>query len=174
MKNSELIIALALLYHTKHNGVLEKVLESIKQLEYPKSKIHLIFIDNFSINGAHEIVEDWLNKNGKEYLSIEHLKFSGNVPHLRNICLKKAMEKNCEYIFFIDSDVILIPDAIKRLIKIFNTNEKVFAASLPYFIPIEKDTFFVKIRTKYGKEDLKPLKNVNQHIKYHQLEWVLR
>jgi GT2 family glycosyltransferase len=162
MKSSEPVIALALLYHTKHNGVLEKVLESIKQLEYPKSKIHLILVDNVSTDGAHKIVENWLNKNRKEYLSIEHLILSGNVPHLRNICLKKAIEKKCDYIFFVDSDVILIPDAIERLIKIFNTNEKVFAASLPYFIPIEKDTLFVKIRTKYGKGDLKPLKNVNQ------------
>lgn len=162
MKDSEPIIALALLYHTKHNGVLEKVLESIKQLYYQKSNIHLIFIDNMSTNGAHEVVKNWLSENEKEYLSIEHLRLSGNVPHLRNVCLKIAIEKKCEYIFFVDSDVILVPDAIKRLIKIFDTNKKVFAASLPYFIPIEKDTLFTRIRAKYGKENLKPLKNINQ------------
>lgn len=162
MKNNEPVISLALLYHTKHNGVLEKVLESIKQLDYPKSKIHLIFIDNMSTHEVYEVVKNWLNKNGERYLSIEHHRLGGNVPRLRNVCLKIAMEKKCEYIFFVDSDVILIPDAIKRLIKIFNMDEKVFAASLPYFIPIEKDTLFVRVRIKYGKEHFKPLKNINQ------------
>jgi GT2 family glycosyltransferase len=160
MKNDEPVIAVALLYHTKHDGVLEKVLKGIERLDYPKSKIHLLLIDNFSTDGAYEIVESWINKNREGYFSVDHDRLLGNVPHLRNICLEKAMKKGCEYIFFVDSDVILVPDAIKRLIKIFNTYEKVFAASLPYFVPLEKDTIFVRIRAKYGKGALKHFKIV--------------
>jgi len=162
METNEPVIAVALLYHTKHNGVLEKVLRSIEQLDYPRSKIHLLLIDNFSTDGAHEIVEGWINKNKEGYLSVDHDIVLGNVPHLRNVCLEKAMKKKCEYIFFVDSDVILVPDAIKRLIKIFNTYEKVFAVSLPYIVPLEKDTIFVRIRAKYGKGALKHFKNASQ------------
>jgi len=162
MENSEPVIAVALLYHTKHDGVLEKVLRSIEQLDYPKSKIHLLLIDNFSTDEAHKIVESWLNKSGEGYLSVDHDKVPGNVPHLRNICLEKAMKKGCEYIFFVDSDVILVPDAVRRLIKIFNTDEKIFAASLPYLIPLEKDTIFIRIRAKYGKGALKYFKDTSQ------------
>jgi GT2 family glycosyltransferase len=155
-------IALAMLYHSKHDGVLERVLKSIEQLYYPKSRIHMVLVDNMSTDGAHEVVDAWTQKYGNEYASITHLRLMGNVPHLRNICLKAAMEKECPYIFFVDSDVILVPDTVNRLLDLLRNDDKVFSASLPYFIPPSRDTLFVRARMKYGKGTLAPLERTDK------------
>lgn len=156
-------VAIALLYHGKRGEVLSKVLESISNLEYDKSNTILILVNNRASEETTKVVENWLSRNKDNFKDVIHVELDGNVPKLRNFCLRKAIELSCKYIFFVDSDVILTRDALKRLLKIFETDKdnKVFAASLPYFIPFERDTIFTKIRAKYGLGSLAPLEQTN-------------
>ncbi|MCP8308248.1 MAG: glycosyltransferase [archaeon] len=144
-----------MLYHAGR-GVLNKVLEAIGAIDYQKKRICLIFIDNMSKNGSSDLVDKWLMSEGQKYLEIKHLCEPGNVPCLRNICLNLALEKGCDYLMFVDSDVIITQDSVKRLLELFNLGEDVFISSLPYYAPIERDNLFIRVRMKYGKGALGP------------------
>ncbi|MCP8317506.1 MAG: glycosyltransferase family 2 protein [archaeon] len=154
----EPLIAIAMLYHASR-GVLSKVLEAIDTLDYPKQRIRLIFIDNMSMDGSSDLVSKWLKDKGRKYLETEHLRELGNVPRLRNICLNLALKKGCDYLMFVDSDVLITPDSVKRLLKLFKLGEDVFIGYLPYYVPIERDNLFTRVRMKYGKGALGPLVN---------------
>jgi len=157
-------VAIALLYHKGRDKVLSKVLNSISNLERVNLSIGLILVNNDADNLTEKVVDTWLNKHKIDFENIVHIKLDGNVPILRNFCLKKAMELNYDYIFFVDSDVILTKDSLQRLLNIFDCvdADKIFASSIPYFIPADKDTLFTQIRIKYGKNSLAPLKQTKQ------------
>ncbi|NHV05912.1 MAG: glycosyltransferase family 2 protein [Thaumarchaeota archaeon] len=163
MKSSKKVV-IALLYHKGRSEVLSKVLNSVSNLEKDESNIGLILVNNNADELTEKVVNEWLNVHKKDFKEIVHVKLDGNVPLLRNFCLKKAMELKYDYIFFVDSDVILTRDSLKRLLNIFerNDSDRIFASSLPYFVPIDKDTLFVRVRTKYGKGSLAPLEQTKQ------------
>ncbi|RLE85338.1 MAG: hypothetical protein DRJ67_09030 [Thermoprotei archaeon] len=152
-------VAVAMLYHSKLGCVLGEALEAIYRQDYPKSKIHLILADNMSRDDAHAIVEKWLEKCRRAgYASITHVRVPGNVPHVRNVCLRIAISKGLKLLFFVDSDVILTPDSLRRVVRTFlSSGDRVFVVALPYFIPLENDSLFVRVKVKYGKGPYRPL-----------------
>jgi len=154
----EPLIAIAMLYHASR-GVLSKVLGAIDTLDYPKRRICLILIDNMSIDSSSDLVSKWLKDKGQKYLEIEHRREPGNVPRLRNICLNLALKKGCDYLMFVDSDVLTTPESVKRLLELFKLGEDVFIGYLPCYVPIERDNLFTRVRMKYGKGALGPLVN---------------
>jgi hypothetical protein len=54
-----------MLYHTLKGGSLVEALRSVDQLDYPKERLVLMMIDNYSVDGAFEYVRDWLEQGGK-------------------------------------------------------------------------------------------------------------
>jgi len=163
MKSSKEVV-IALLYHKGRSEVLSKVLSSISNLEKDESNIGLILVNNNADELTEKVVNEWLNTHKKDFKDIVHVKLGGNVPSLRNFCLKKAIELKYDYIFFVDSDVILTKDSLQRLLNVFERGDgdEIFASSLPYFVPIDKDTLFVRVRMKYGKGSLAPLEQTKQ------------
>ncbi|MGB9759995.1 MAG: glycosyltransferase family 2 protein [Thermoproteota archaeon] len=163
MKCSKKVV-IALLYHKGRSEVLSKVLDSISNLERKGSSIGLILVNNNADESTEKVVNDWLNKHQKDFEDIICVKLDGNVPMLRNFCLRKALELKYDYIFFVDSDVILTRDSLQRLLNVFerSDSDKIFASSLPYFVPIDKDTLFTRVRMKYGKGSLAPLEQNKQ------------
>ncbi|MEM0050570.1 MAG: glycosyltransferase family 2 protein [Candidatus Bathyarchaeia archaeon] len=152
-------VAVAILYHGSRWEALRKVLESLSKLEYDKENTMLILVNNKACEETVEIVRKWLVENENNFERTIHVELDGNVPKLRNFCLRKAIELSYSHVFFVDSDVILSRDSLRRLLKIFEHDEenKIFAASLPYYIPLERDTVFTKIRAKYGVGSLATL-----------------
>lgn len=149
---SEPRIAIAMIYHSLRDGALQRALNALGNLDYPKNKIDLILIDNHSRDGAREFVEEWLNKRINEYAKVIHLKEAGNVPHLRNVCLNIALQMGHEFLMFVDSDIILTPDSLRRLLNIYEKREDknfIFAISFPYVTPINKLDLIWRIRIKY-------------------------
>jgi GT2 family glycosyltransferase len=160
--NSYPELAIALLYHSNSFITIKDTLDSIIMLDYPKKKLHLLLIDNMSDEKTKNIVINHVGKYIKEYASCIIITAKGNVPTLRNLCIDIALLKRLKLLFFVDSDVILKPKALKQLIETYNSINKendVFIVSLPYLIPFENETIFYKVREKYGKSFYKVLKD---------------
>lgn len=114
------------------NRVLPSYLESIRNLDYPKDKIHLAFL----INNARDDTYDILNVFREEYLSdyreISLWNIDGLKPgytdgdrykkrdyeafaKIRNTWLSMLSDED-DYIFSVDSDIFPTPNALKRLL----------------------------------------------------------
>jgi GT2 family glycosyltransferase len=121
-----------MLYHTLKGGSLVEALRSVDQLDYPKERLVLMMIDNYSVDGAFEYVRDWLEARREKYMRVVHIRAKGTVPRLRNIGLLTALNMSIKYFSFIESDVIVDKEFLKRLLgvlKEYSGGRMVFSVS---------------------------------------------
>jgi len=84
-------------------------LQSIASLDYPRDRLAVIIVDGGSEDDSVDIARKLLNFYG---LKGEIVVKPCNIPEGRNICISKALETNADYIFFIDSDVVIADKGI--------------------------------------------------------------
>ena len=117
---------------TKNEGdVLEKCLNSIRNLDYPKDKIEVIIVDGHSRDNTVELAK----KYGCKVVFEEF----GTRGGACNLSVRNAKG---EYIAFTDADCVVRKDWMKNLIKHFNSNE-IASVGGPNITP-EDDTEFAK------------------------------
>jgi hypothetical protein len=146
-------IAVCMLYHTKKQR-FESVLKALSNVDYPKSKINLIMIGNNAPPDVQKVVDDWLEPIRSEYASVIHIQAAGRPPHLRNIALKMAMERNLDFLIFNDSDVPFYMDTVRRLLAphLARPNNNIFIVSISKIHVNESQlTFWDRVRWKYDK-----------------------
>jgi len=102
---------------------LPKVLSSIEVLDYPKRKIKIVFVDDYSTDGSYEIIEEWARRVGESgFYKVEVIRAKTNIPQARNICIKH-MEG--ELLLFWDSDVVPPSELLKEMIEALDRNPAV-------------------------------------------------
>ena len=110
---------------------LASYLERIRDLNYPKELIHLSFLLNNSHDDSYEILKTFRNEYLKDYRNISIWDICGinndyqdfrapgrNYQHfadVRNLFLT-MLDSESEYIFSIDSDILLEPETLNRLL----------------------------------------------------------
>lgn len=116
--------------------ILPKYLEHLTNLDYPKSKIKYYFIINNSSDNSQAILEQFQKENKEVYIDfhefkdINHQEHSWNkyklqhMAYMRNKCLQKARELNVEYLFSVDTDVLVDSRVLNHLIK---TDKKIIS-----------------------------------------------
>jgi glycosyltransferase involved in cell wall biosynthesis len=109
---------------------LPRVLESVMQLDYEKKRIRICFVDNDSTDGTMNIIEGFSRDHGSLYESVVIESQRSNIARARNIAFGRA--EGSEYIFFLDSDILVPPDTIKRLVGLFRSDPQLGMASLPW------------------------------------------
>lgn len=109
--------------------VLPKVLDAILALDYQKKRIRIIFNENFSKDRTLQIIEDFKKKHGEAYENAIIIHGEGVLGELRNQCIGQA--KGTYAIIFIDSDVIVKPNTLRRLVKHIET-PNVGMSMIPY------------------------------------------
>ena len=119
---------------------IERVLESLANLDYPKSKIKIVFVDAFSIDGTYEIIVKWKEKFKGYFHDIILIQKETNIPEARNICIKNACG---DYILFWDSDVIPPSDLLKPMLKTMISDEKTGIIGADYVY--EHQDFYTRI-----------------------------
>jgi glycosyltransferase involved in cell wall biosynthesis len=109
---------------------IQQVLDSIINQTYPKEKIKLVFVDNFSSDGTFTILQKFAEKLKEEYLHIQIIQAKSNIPEARNICVQNTVGK---YLLWWDSDV-LAPDnrAVQRIIDTINRSDAVMVGYPAY------------------------------------------
>jgi GT2 family glycosyltransferase len=109
---------------------LSRVLDSMLNLDYDKSRMRICFVDNESTDSTMKIIEEFRAEHGPEYESMIVVVARSNISKARNITFEKAA--GTDYIFLLDSDILVKPDTIKRLLAIFEADPRVGMASLPW------------------------------------------
>lgn len=109
---------------------LPRVLDSILNLDFDRKRMRICFVDNESTDSTMKIIEEFRAKHGPEYESVVVVVARSNISKARNIAFEKA--KGTDYIFCLDSDILVKPDTIGRLLAIFEADPRVGMASLPW------------------------------------------
>lgn len=109
---------------------LPRVLDSLVALDYPKARIRVCFVDNLSTDGTMRIIEEFRSRRGDEYERVVVLTARSNISEARNLAIKEA--EGSDYVFFLDSDILAPPDALRKLIDDMRVDPSVGIASLPW------------------------------------------
>lgn len=108
---------------------LPRVLESLLALDYEKKRLRVCFVDNRSEDRTMEIIESFRGAHQREYERILVVSMRSNIPKARNAVFEAA--EGTDYVFFLDSDVVAPPRALKNLLATFEEDPKVGMAALP-------------------------------------------
>lgn len=101
--------------------VLPRVLEAIVAMDYPKERIRFVFNENMSKDRTPEILEEFKDRCGGVYEDIRIIHGEGVLGELRNQCIEEAEDTYA--IVFIDSDVIVKPNTMRRLVRYLEPSE---------------------------------------------------
>ena len=130
---------------------VRKVLDALSSLQYPKEKIKLVFVDDYSTDGTYEILTEWSSKINKSYYDIALVQEQTNIPQARNICIKHMVG---DYLLFWDSDVIPPGNLLKEMISIMREDPSLGIIGADY-------TYDASLHIKY-----KPTVNKMTHAVY--------
>lgn len=112
--------------------ILKYFLESLKRLDKNQNELHYLFIDDNTIELSKNILRNFsrqeknvkvvFNNSNDEYLCDNDTHYWTNnlmwkVAALKNIILQTAVENEFDYVFLIDSDLVLHPDTLNQLLK---------------------------------------------------------
>ncbi len=98
---------------------LEEVILHLKNLDYPKDRLELIFVDNVSTDGT------------REYLSkVEGITYFPNEENTgfaegNNLAIRYAMENGADYVYLNNPDLKLDKHAITEAVKLAESDEKI-------------------------------------------------
>jgi len=103
------------------------VLDSLLRLEYPHRYIRIVIIDASSIDASLQIAMDFKQKYEEKFHSIEVVRLSQRetTSKARNEGIKKALPGS--YLMFLDSDVVLNPTTLTKLIELAESNPRIGA-----------------------------------------------
>lgn len=141
---------------------LEKYLDSLLEIDYDLKDVSLYFAVNDSIDKTEEVMHDWLDKYRDKFLSaVAEVADMGNTKYthgwdveklhnlakLRNLCLTKS--NGCDYVFMIDSDVVVKPETLKVLI----SKNKDIIAELQYYKRNNRPNVWIRGQYDVGKAE---------------------
>ncbi|MGQ9597718.1 MAG: glycosyltransferase family A protein [Thermoproteota archaeon] len=131
---------------------LPYALQGIRNLQYDKKEIKLVFVDGGSIDGSLELLENFRSQNIREYKYIQVISGSYDVTEGRNMCIREA---DGEFILFVDSDVVIPPDLLVEIKHLFSSDSKIAFINVPCVVEESKegwvDKFYKSIREPMGQ-----------------------
>ena len=143
------------------NRVLPSYLEHIRNLDYPKNKLHLSFLVNNCKDDTYDILYTFREEYLNEYYDIslwnldeiEEAYPDGNrynkrnyeaFAKLRNVWISMMSDRD-DYIFSVDSDVLIPPNSLRQLL---SHDKKIISLLFPH----EHDMYnIMKERTFQGR-----------------------
>ena len=102
---------------------IKETLISLLNLDYPKNKIEIIIVNDGSTDRTKEIVEDVIKSNPSREIILINQKNKGK-GRAMNKGLRKARG---EFFACLDADSFVAPDALKVMLPMFESDEKVGA-----------------------------------------------
>lgn len=118
--------------------IIEQMLKSVQKQTYPHERLALILVDGESKDKTVEIASRVFTDS--DFLEYQIIVKKSNIPEARNICIKNMKG---EFLLFWDSDVLLEPDAISRIVEILRKED----ADIVYSLVKEVDIDLNKLNT---------------------------
>ncbi len=123
-----------------YNG-MEWIERCLNSLRVSTVQTHVIVIDNLSSDETANFIQ----QNFKE-VDLIRSKINLGFGKGNNIGLKKALEENADYVFLLNQDAWVQPDAIKNLIEVHKTNKEYGVLSPAHLNGTEKE-----LETKFAE-----------------------
>jgi len=121
--NEDALPLLTVCMPTKNSAwCLDRVLRAIESVDYPRDRIKLVFVDDFSEDGTFEKLLEWRDRMKGQYYDIVVVQKRTNIPQARNLCVKYA---EGEYILFWDSDVVPPKILLKEMVSIMESDDSI-------------------------------------------------
>lgn len=109
---------------------LAKVLDAIVNLDYPKNQLRIVFVDNGSKDDSSNILNNFRLRHEGEYEQIQIQEFSPpSISVARNIIIDLA--NGTDYVFFVDADIVIPDQTLKKLIKDFGMGKDIGMTAVP-------------------------------------------
>lgn len=138
--------------------IIGKVLNSLLNQSYTHSRIFVVLVDGESRDRTVEIARKILEDS--DFSGFEIISRKCSIPEGRNICIEHMLG---DMLFFLDSDVIIQPDSLERLVETAsNTNAEIVSGdgtpvfitstdeidekiseAFSHYIPTKKDNTFI-------------------------------
>lgn len=118
---------------------IDKTVNSLLSMDYPKDKLKLILIDDGSKDNTWNIIQGF--DNGQNILAFR--KENGGKHTAMNLALEKS---DSEFFGCLDSDSMVHPQALKRIIKYFQMDPRTMAVA-PSIIVYEPKTIIQKAQS---------------------------
>ncbi len=127
---------------------LSYVLQGIKNLQYDKKNIKLVFVDGGSTDDSLRILEEFKIQNINDYKDIQIISGDYDITEGRNICIHNA---EGEFILFVDSDVVVPPDLLVKVEHLFSSNSKIAFINIPCVVEKNKEGWIDKFYESIGE-----------------------
>lgn len=104
------------------------VVSAVAALDYPKDRLSLVFIPNGSPDNIVEVIErDIMPRSGKDLPEVVLLNDGQNHGFGKgnNQGMRWAIEKGFDYVFLHNGDLTLAPEAIKNLVELAESDERI-------------------------------------------------
>ncbi len=113
-----------LAYNTR--PFLDEVFDSVEALRYPKDQLHLIIVDNASSDGSAE----WIRERVAQMNGLMRLTFFPNATNEgfaggNNIGIERALLEGAHYVYLLNGDAKLDPDAITEAVRVAESDEMI-------------------------------------------------
>jgi len=114
---------------------LNDYLEGLKNLDFDKKQIDLVWHDGSCDKNFKEVMDEWLKENGNQYNSIKYMIDkrepmhditagnpikSARIASVYNRIRDGIKEYKNKYVFSLEDDIVAPPDTLKKLFKIMN------------------------------------------------------
>lgn len=105
--------------------ILPHYLRAMQSLDYPREKLQYCFVLNNSTDCSQEIIEEFARNNNTDIIIFDQEKPRGvergyysftHLASLRNTLLNQFLETGADYLFSVDSDILVPADSLSRLI----------------------------------------------------------
>lgn len=111
------------------SAILHHYLQSLENLETEDWEIHYCFVDDNDEETSHELLTEFAKKHPVTLISSDYnddyVKTDNThhwnedliwkVAHFKNQIIEKALKEDFDYLFFVDSDLVLHPKTLKQL-----------------------------------------------------------
>jgi len=135
-------------------STIREAIESILAQDYPHELMEVIFVDDGSKDETLQIIKSYVSKMDIK-AKIFHHKWRG-LGFTRNVVINNASGK---YIVWVDSDMILPKDYVRKMIRFMEENPRVGIAGgrfAPYhgsnLVEMLENIAYVAYSAKYGKK----------------------
>jgi len=145
--------------------IIDKVLLSVQSQTYSHDSLFILFVDGESRDGTADLAKQKLSQS--DFKGYEVIVQKCNIPEGRNICLERM---HGDMLLFWDSDVIMEPDAVSKLVEALQTeNADLMTAAVRQATVSSTDEIAGKLQEAVSLEKQAPCVEIRTATMGHSL-----
>lgn len=115
--HSSLPLVYIIILHWKKLEETRHCLETLRSVEYPRDRVKVLVVDNYSLNGSFEALQ-------REFGEVEYLALDANYGFAggNNPGISAALARGADYVLLLNNDTLVPPDMLRTLVDAVETD----------------------------------------------------